>query len=245
MGQRFRSGPHLVGKQVGAHPVHAAALATELWGTIQAEHAVIEAHEAMSWTAERPLVPADLLMLETTIVRMDPQQGGLRGRVSWRHELRDRSGKLVGSGLVTDVLRAGNAFARRTNRDVGTLAWADAMAGLLTADERFAASVGSWDGTVGLRSGDREVQLRIYRGRIIEVTRRTAHGATFTLGADDHTWVDVLTAEEQVPFGVLLMTGAFEVSGDPYEYLRLTKALEIIVDHARSYARSSVAEEIR
>jgi putative sterol carrier protein len=223
--------------------VHTAALATGLWHEAQVEHATIEAHEEISWTAERPVVPDDVLVLETTVVRMDPEPGGLHGRVTWHHELRDASGRVVGSGLAIDVLRARNALTRKTNRDVGTLAWGEAMAETLTADEVFAGSVGTWDGTLGLRSGDREVQLRIYRGRIIEVTRRTAHGATFTLGADDHTWVDVLTAEEQIPFGVLLMTGAFEVSGDPYEYLRLTKALEIIVDHARSYARG--AEQVR
>ena len=199
----------------------------------------------MSWAAVRPLVPEDVVTLETTLIRMVPEPGGLLGRVTWHHELRAASGELIGSGAAVDRLRAGNAFARDTNRDVGTVVWAEGLAELLTADESFASALGTWDGTVGVRSGNREAQFRIYRGRVIEVTRRTAHGATFTLGADDHTWVDILTADEQVPFGVLLMTGAFEVNGDPYEYLRLTKALEIIVESARSYACHSVREGAR
>lgn len=225
--------------------MHAAALAAELWQATDVAGAAHVEHLEMSWAAVRPLAPGDVVTLETTLVRMVPESGGKLGRVTWHHELRDASGRLVGSGAAVERLRASNAFARDTNRDVGTVVWAEGLSELLTADESFASALGTWDGTVGVRSGDREAQFRIYRGRIIEVTRRTAHGATFTLGADDHTWVDILTAEEQVPFGVLLMTGAFEVNGDPYEYLRLTKALEIIVESARSYASRSVREGAR
>lgn len=244
VGQRSRVGPQLAGAAAGVHPVHSAALAAELWRSSDTETDALEEHVGLSWSAVRALSPEDVLSLETTVVRLVPERSGLRGRVSWHHKLRDESGALVGSGTTVDVLQARDAFARQSNRDVGTVAWAEGLAELLRTDERFGRSVASWDGTIGLRSGDRDVHLRVYRGRIIEVTKRSPHGATFTLGAEDHAWVDILTADTDRPFGVLLMTGAFEASGDPYEYLRLTKTLEIIVEFARAYARGPARQGV-
>jgi hypothetical protein len=171
------------------------------------------------------------LALHPVVVRHAPHRDRSSGKVTWHHDLRNASGETVYAGRTTDVLRADDASARRTHRDVGTTAWGEELAALLASEPRFADAVATWDGTLGLRSGDRAVELRLYRGRIIEVTRRSPHGATFTFGTDDRTWADILTGTP-VPFGVRLMRGDFDVAGDPYEYLRLTKALEVVVDTA-------------
>lgn len=179
--------------------------------------------------------------LITTVVRLNAQREGSSGWVTWHHELRTASGELVATATSIDLLRAEDLTRRSVQRDVGTLAWGEMLAARLVEDGRFQDAVATWDGAIGLRSGDHTVELRVYRGVVIEVTQRSPHGATFTVGADDRTWADVLTGPE-TSFGVRLMRGDFAVSGDPYEYLRLTKALEIIVGTARDVA--GVAAEV-
>lgn len=173
--------------------------------------------------------------LATTLVRLLAERDGVSGWVTWHHTLRTASGELLATATSTDLLRAQDVSARSARRDVGTLAWGELLAERLTEDTQFHEAVNTWDGAIGLRSGDHTVELRVYRGAIIEVTQRSPHGATFTVGADDHTWADVLTGPA-VSFGVRLMRGDFAVTGNPYEYLRLTKALELIFIGARSLA---------
>ena len=106
----------------------------------------------------------------------------------------------------------------------------------LAADDRFAKALASWDGTIGLRAGSEEVQLRIYRGTVVEVSGRAALGATFTLEADELTWLAMVTAPAN-DFTRRSMRGEFSVCGNGYEYLRLTKPLNVVVDAARALAR--------
>lgn len=173
--------------------------------------------------------------LVTTLVRLSAERDGSGGSVTWHHALRADSGELLAAATSTDLLRAQDVASRSARRDVGTLAWGEMLAERLAEDARFHDAVNTWDGAIGLRSGDHTVELRVYRGVVIEVTQRSPHGATFTMGTDDRTWADVLTGPE-VSFGVRLMRGDFAVTGDPYEYLRLTKALELIYEAARGVA---------
>src|SRR5690606_40485018 len=106
---------------------------------------------------------------------------------------------------------------------------------LLEQDERFTSAISSWDGTIGLRCGDDEVHLRLYRGRVIEVTRRAPHGATFTLDADELVWTELITGARN-DFMQRVMRGQVKVTGSGYAYLRLTKVLHVVVDHARKLA---------
>ncbi|NDK90314.1 hypothetical protein GYA93_12075 [Gordonia desulfuricans] len=114
--------------------------------------------------------------------------------------------------------------------------WAELIGVRLAADDAFVASLSTWDGAIGLRCDEREIQLRIYKGRIIDVTRRCPHGATFTFIASGRAWVD-LVSDADNDFMRRAIRGEFSSSGDGYEYLRLTKPLDMIVGHARAIAR--------
>ncbi|MCC5697342.1 hypothetical protein LH612_29755 [Klebsiella pneumoniae] len=70
---------------------------------------------------------------------------------------------------------------------------------------------------------------------MIEVTRRAAHGATFTLDADELVWTELITGACN-DFMQRVMRGQFKVTGSGYEYLRLTKVLHVVVDNARKLA---------
>ncbi|MDQ0380491.1 MaoC/PaaZ C-terminal domain-containing protein [Amycolatopsis thermophila] len=272
VGRRFTAGPRVVTEEDlvrftalsgDDHPLHTsagyarstsfgepvlqgsfgAAVAAGLWTRLGLVAESIVAAVGESWTYHHPIKVGDELSLAVTIVRLQDSRGGGKGLVTRYNELLDGDGTVLQSGTATALVRAGDGGARPTNRDVGTVAWGKALADTLTANPAFTSAVASWDGTIGLRGGEHEVHLRVYRGRIIDVTRRSPHGATFTFGASDKTWADLLTAEEG-RFGTRLMTGEFASTGDPYEYLRLTKALEIIVDAARELAARSEDSEV-
>jgi putative sterol carrier protein len=133
------------------------------------------------------------------------------------------------------LVRTRGAGEDRAGWAFGTPRWAEALASRLADDARFGSAVATWDGTIGLRCGGAEVHLRIYRGRVIEVTRRAPHGATFTLGADEVTWTRLITGPRN-DFLRRAMRGEFDVRGSGYEYLRLTKVLDVLVDNARALA---------
>ncbi|MCE3554939.1 hypothetical protein LWC33_26235 [Pseudonocardia sp. RS11V-5] len=64
---------------------------------------------------------------------------------------------------------------------------------------------------------------------------RAALGPTFTVEADELTWTELVTAPAN-EFTRFAMSGRFGMRGNGYEYLRLTKALHLIVDAARGIA---------
>jgi putative sterol carrier protein len=150
----------------------------------------------------------------------------------------DDEGRVVQEGSTAALLLARRSGPDRADRAFGTVAWGQALAAHLAGDERFAAALASWDGSIGLRAGGDEVHLRVYRGTIVEVSSRAALGATFTVEADEVTWLRLVTAATN-EFTQRSMRGEFAVRGNGYEYLRLTKPLNLIVDAARAVASSS------
>lgn len=217
---------------------YGAAVAAGLWNDLGlVSDSVVSALEE-KWQFHHPIVVGDELSLTVTVIRLQASRGGNNGTVTRFNELSNADGNVLQSGTATALVRAGEDSRQRlTNRDVGTVPWGLALAGLLGEEAAFASAVASWDGTIGLRGGHHVVHLRIYCGSVIDVTSRSPHGATFTLGGSDQTWADLLTAAEG-QFGRRVMAGEFQISGDPYEYLRLTKALEIVADTARTLAAS-------
>lgn len=212
-----------------------AAVAAGLWGQLGVVRDSVICALEESWSFHLPIVVGDELTLTVTLTRLRAGQDGHTGQVTRFNELANASGAVVQSGTATTLVRAGGSGERRTNRDVGTQAWAQVLAAALNASGEFGTAVGTWDGTIGLRGGEDEIHLRIYRGRIIDVTARAPQGATFTFGAPGKIWADLLTATEG-RFERRLMSGEFEVTGNQYEYLRLTKAMELIVRAARTLA---------
>lgn len=221
-----------------AAPSDPAALGAELsawWRESRVEEDALLRRLSSECVVHREAPDKGQVELVTTLVRLSAERDGASGRVTWHHALRTASGEVLATATTTDLLRAQDATSRSAARDVGTLAWGRLLVERLADDTRFHDAVATWDGTIGLRSGDHTVEFRLYRGAVLEVTTRSLRGATFIFGADDRTWADVLTGPH-TSFGVRLMRGDFTVTGDPYEYLRLTKALELVVDAARDLA---------
>jgi acyl dehydratase len=238
-GHSLRAGPGSANDAIFRVPVlqasYGAAVAAGLWRQIGVvDESVVCALEE-SWSFHCPIVVGDEITLTATIVRLALSADGQTGVLSRYNELTNASGVMVQSGTAKTLVRVGDSATRKTNRDVGTKAWAQALADYLHKSAAFTAAVASWDGTIGLRGGEHEIHLRVYRGRIIDVTSRAPHGSTFTFGAPDHVWAELLTAAEG-QFERRLLSGKFESTGDQYEYLRLTKVLEIIFEAARALA---------
>jgi acyl dehydratase len=200
--------------------------------------------DAGGWTVHSPVRVKDELTLTSTIVRLRPTpENGCGLATVERTLLRngDEGPQLVLSGSTVASVAATGAD-RCICRDVGTEAWGNALADRLSAQAAFSSSVSSWDGTIGLRGGADEIHLRVYRGAIIEVTRRTPLGPTFTMGTTDALWADIFNTP-RLRFGTRVMLGQFEIQGNAYEYLRLIKAMELIVQTAWAMARHDGSDE--
>lgn len=187
------------------------------------------------WTHRAPVRVGATLTGAVTITRCRRAPEGDHGTITRHVRLVDQDGTTVGEGSTALAVRARTTGPDPADRAFGTVEWATELGRLAAADERFTGAVASWDGTIGLRCGADEAQLRIYRGQVIDVSRRAPHGATFTLGADEAEWTDLLTGDRD-DFMRRAMRGRFRATGDGYEYLRLTKALHLLVEHARALA---------
>jgi putative sterol carrier protein len=173
------------------------------------------------------------LAAELVVTRRRRTPDGDNGVVQRHLVVRDQRGETV-HGRASVLLPARDRGPDQVCHDFGTVAWGEALTEGL--DDDFTRATASWDGTVGLRCGEDEVHLRIYRGRLIEVTRRAPLGATFVLGASELTWTELVTGPAN-DFMRRAMRGEFEVSGNGYEYLRLTRVLALLVQRAREVAR--------
>jgi acyl dehydratase len=189
------------------------------------------------WSHRRPVRVGDALTLEVVIVRCRRTSGGDRGVVTRHLRLVTADGGTAQEGTTSALLAARGTGPDPVGRAFGSVAWGEALVARL--DDAFAEDLATWDGTVGLRCGrdpdGDEVALRIYRGRVLEVVPRTPRGATFVLGADPLTWLELVEAPDNA-FMRLAMSGRFTVAGDGYEYLRLTAALHRLADAAREIA---------
>ncbi|RRO16973.1 hypothetical protein EIL87_11880 [Saccharopolyspora rhizosphaerae] len=189
------------------------------------------------WHYLAPIRVGDTVRFEMTTTRCRRTAEGDRGVVNRHVALLNQRDELVQEGTAAVLVRARDTdgTSDSASHAFGTVGWATALAERLGDDERFTSATSSWDGTIGLRCGEDEVHLRLYRGQVIDVARRSPLGATFSLGAGELVWTELITG----PSNDLVhraMRGQFEVSGNGYEYLRLTKVLHLIVDNARALA---------
>lgn len=205
----------------------------ELRGEDEAIAAVLDSN----WRYLAPIRVGDALRFAMTITGCRRTSDRDRGVVNRHVVLLNQRDERVQEGTTAVLVRARGTDPTSDDvaRQFATAAWAEALADRLGADERFASATSSWDGTIGLRCGEQEVHLRIYRGRVIEATRRAPLGATFTVGAPELVWTELITGPRN-DFMQRVMRGQFDVSGSGYEYLRLTKVLHVLVDDAREMA---------
>ncbi|TQC44721.1 hypothetical protein EEB14_35795 [Rhodococcus sp. WS4] len=197
------------------------------------------ARTGLQWNSQSAVTGDDVVHVESVVTRVDLSTD--RTVVDRHVRLVDDGGSIREQGIETWLLPESSEVRGDPAVDFCTPAWGELLRESLSTDPAFASSLSTWDGTVGLRCTDasgrtRELHLRIYRGRIIDVARRVPGGATFTLVAPAETWVDLMFAEHN-DFMRRAIRGEFSSSGDGYEYLRLTKPLDIIIAHARTAAR--------
>ena len=117
----------------------------------------------------------------------------------------------------------------------GSREWARLLQEKLVADQEFTELIETYDGTIGLRIGGREVHIRCYRGRVLEVSPRSIRGADFVIDISGAEFVSLMTAESNV-FMESAMLRRLSSSGSGYEYLRMTTALIRVIDLCRSLA---------
>lgn len=190
--------------------------------------------EDLSWSSRNPVRLDDSVRCEAVVTRVSPM--GDHTVVERRVQLLDNVDTVREEARETWRLPVAVEAVPAT--DFCTVDWGVLVRDSLTADAAFASSLATWDGTIGLRCDDREIHLRVYRGRIVDVTRRAPGGATFTFVAPGHTWVDVVLGDKD-DFMRRAISGEFSSTGNGYEYLRLTKPLTIVIAHARRIAREA------
>lgn len=197
----------------------------------------------LDWQFHRPIVVGDELRSTMTITRCRrsrTRQAGVLGR---HFSLMNQDGAVVQDGTSSLMVQA-RAHSSGTDASVRTdfcsVDWAESLEPLLLANDGFAEAVSSFDGAIGLGCGRELVQLRLYRGKVLEATRVTPTGPTFTLTGTELAWTNLARAERN-DFIARTSRGEFGVSGNVYEYLRLTKAVVCLWDSVRKLAASDGA----
>ncbi|WP_072805859.1 MaoC/PaaZ C-terminal domain-containing protein [Rhodococcoides yunnanense] len=223
-GQRLVHGP------LGLSMIFGFMHELQVFGNIVA---LLDAH----WSFPAPIFVGDSLHFEMTIVRCRRTSAGDRGYVNRDVRLINQDGVVVQAGTTACLIeaRSSDASSDPVGRDFCTIPWGRALAELLSNDPEFSSATASFDGTVGLESGETQVQLRIYRGKIIEVTRRTPQGATFVISGTERAWID-LALSERDDYVVRTIGNEFHTTGNGFEYLRLTKAVQLIWSSVKKLA---------
>lgn len=194
----------------------------------------------MNWQFLAEIVPGDEISFRMTITSRQRSSSRSKGSLGRDIEVLNAVGETVQRGSSTVLVEA------RTDGDGENLvpwayctpAWAERLAVQLKSNDTFRRATATWDGAIGLASDGGEVVLRVYRGEVIHAGTRVPNGPTFTLIAADRTWTELLTAETN-EFMVRAMKGQFEVHGNAYEYVRLTKSVMSIVESARELIKET------
>jgi putative sterol carrier protein len=195
----------------------------------------------LTWEQPSGAVTGATAHLVATVTRRGP--GGEPDTAQVVQDLRlvDRCGDEVQRARarwrVTGVVVA--ADPARTALEFGSVAWGKRVAKRLAGNSAFRSTTTPFDGAIGFSAGPDEVNFRIYRGEIIETARKAVDGPTFTIDASELTWLRLLTGPTN-DFFRQTMTGAFKVRGNGFQYVRMIKAVMLIIDEARAEAAEAL-----
>lgn len=193
----------------------------------------------VTWQFHAPIFVDDQISFEMTVTSRRLSRKGDTGVVGRHILLRKQDGTIAQEGTmgllvrVADPARAQREDAERPSP--GTVAWGEALAAALNENDDFRREATAFDGAIGLQVGDDLVALKVFEGRVLRVAARIPTGVTFSVAASPATWVDFLTRERN-EFTAMATHGAFRAAGNVYEYLRLARALQTILDEARRLA---------
>jgi len=192
----------------------------------------------LDWRFVAPIVAGDELRFEMTVTRCRRSRTRQAGIVGRHFRVFKQGGVVVGEGTSSLLVQAragaeGPDPAIRT--DFCSHAWAEALLPELAESRAFGEAAASFDGSIGLRAGREAVQLRIYKGELLEAARTTPAGPTFTVGGSELTWAGIALGERN-DFIARATLGELSATGNLHEYLRMTKAVVAIFDAVRALA---------
>jgi acyl dehydratase len=192
----------------------------------------------LEWSFFRPVLVGDVVRARFLVTRCRRSTSRRAGVVARHIVLLDADGDVRQGGTSSMLVqaRADSGDDRHAvATDFGTVAWAELLVAYLGAHDDFRGAVDTFDGSIGLQAGRESVQLRVYRGEVLDVARTTPHGATFTLCGSERAWTELALGSRN-DFLARTSRDEFWASGDMFEYLRMTKALVALWDGVRALA---------
>ncbi|MFI0482990.1 hypothetical protein [Actinomadura sp. 9N215] len=250
VGTRSRSARHVAGARGGtADPPYAVDLSVLLRLLEQVRPTGDAELAALRWDPQAPPPGGDgdgggtAVRLEATVTRRVPGTGPGRATIHQAVHVVDdldrvRSRSSVAWSVPATLSR--DEAAEWEAADFASVRWGGRLRERLSGDARFAAAARSFDGAIAFAAQDRQVHFRIYRGEVIDVARKSLDGATFTVEGADLAWTELLAAPSN-DFVRRTSDGLFRVQGSGYQYLRMIKAVMIMLDHAREPARRTAS----
>ncbi|WP_283193442.1 MaoC/PaaZ C-terminal domain-containing protein [Rhizobium sp. AN80A] len=188
-----------------------------------------------NWRYLKPITVGDEISFEMTITRCRRSSSGDRGVVGRHVRVTNQSGELLQEGRSALLIKA-DGRKLCIGQEFFTRAWASRLGERLCNDAAFRSATATWDGTFAIGCDDDEVQLRVFKGAVLEAGQRSANGPAFVMKAEEIVWAGLFTGETN-DLMKRAMQGQFSVSGSAYEYLRLTKALTAMIDVIRTFYR--------
>ncbi|QXJ25647.1 hypothetical protein AGRA3207_007168 [Actinomadura graeca] len=249
VGARSRSARHVTaGPDAADDPPFAAGLPVLLRLLEQVRPACDAELVSLRWDRRPPGTGGGTagaaVRLEATVTRRVPGADPARATIHQSVDVVDDRDRVRAGASVawsTPVALSPDTAAEWDAADFASVRWGGRLRERLAGDPRFARTTRSFDGVIAFAAADRQVHLRIYRGAVIDVARKSLDGATFVIEGTDLAWVGLLTAASN-DFVRRTSDGRFRVSGSGYQYLRMIKAVMIMIDHARALARGTAHE---
>lgn len=183
----------------------------------------------------QPLIGKQAIRHSILVTHVATHETGFR--IHADYQLVDMDGAVAETG--TAIFAAGSEHAADAIPELrfATPEWGEAILPYLESANAFRSAAQAYDGTIGIAGNGSEVHFRIYKGKVIEIGRRSLKGSDFTISASGTTWCQLILGARN-DFMDRALRGEFSTTGNGYEYLRLTKVLVLIIDAARAAART-------
>jgi hypothetical protein len=243
--------PGTVGAVSAAGPVTislGAGEAAAVLSLLQAQPPAARAQlTGLSWHDDegaRPLADGEVLAPETVITRRQfPAAWPGDIRIYQEVRLVDQAGEAARQGQACwRADRSGVPAADPSTDEIASPGWGEALARRLSADPAFTSSASTFDGSIGFASVCHPqaltVEFRIYRGSIVETSRKSLDGPTYAIEAGAVTWAQLITGRHD-DYVRLAAQGQFRIRGSGFQYLRMTKTTRIMIWHARQLRREA------
>ncbi|TMR06606.1 hypothetical protein ETD83_03890 [Actinomadura soli] len=252
VGTRSRSARHVAGAgNAATGPPYAADLPVLLRLLAQVRPAADADLVSLRWDPQAPPPSAEngatAVRLEATVTRRTPGPGPAHATIHQAVRVVDdldrvRSRSTVAWSVPVELSRS--TAAEWEAADFASVRWGGRLRERLAGDARFTAAARSFDGAIAFAAEDRQAHFRIYRGEVIDVARKSLDGATFTIEGADLAWAELLAAPSN-DFIRRTSDGLFRAMGSGYQYLRMIKAVMIMIDHARELTSGKTVEATR